>query len=299
MQPGTIITTDAVEAAQDEGALLLDVRLAEDFEEAHLPNAVNNCVFEVAFAERLADAAPDRALPVIVYGASAASHESRLAADKLLRLGYEQVLDYRDGLAGWQKAGREIVTGKAAPSAPDAPHGRREVDLSESQVEWTGRNLLNKHWGSVGLKGGHLEFDSGTLAGGEFVLDLTALRCHDLEGEMHDVLIAHLQSDDFFDVGRFPEARYTILSTRPLGDGIAGRPNLHLEGELTLRGETHPLAIEAVTGLAPDGRPAAQATLALNRTVWGSIYGSAGFFQRLGMHLVNDLVDLELRIVTA
>ena len=55
--------------------------------------------------------------------------------------------------------------------------------------------------------------------------------------------------------------------------------------------------IVATTGLTPEGKPAAQATLALDRTAWGSIYGSARFFQRLGMHLVNDFVDLQLRMV--
>ena len=48
----------------------LDVRLADDFAAAHLPGAVNNCVFEVAFAERLAGTAPDKTSPVIVSGAS-------------------------------------------------------------------------------------------------------------------------------------------------------------------------------------------------------------------------------------
>lgn len=55
--------------------------------------------------------------------------------------------------------------------------------------------------------------------------------------------------------------------------------------------------IDATTGLTPEGKPAAQATFSLDRTHWGAIYGSARFFQRRGMHLVNDLIDLQLRIV--
>ena len=172
-----------------------------------------------------------------------------------------------------------------------------EVDLAESRIEWTGRNILNKHFGTVALKSGHLEFDGGSLVGGEFVVDMEKMLCDDLDGEMHDVLIDHLKSDDFFDVGRHPEVHYRITSSKVINGGNPSGPNLRLDGELTLRGETNPLSIEATTGLSPEGQPAAQAIFSLDRTAWGSIYGSARFFQRIGMHLVNELVDLQLRIV--
>ena len=42
---------------------------------------------------------------------------------------------------------------------------------------------------------------------------------------------------------------------------------------------------------------AAQAVFAFDRTVWGSIYGSGKFFQRLGMHLVNDLIEVQVRLL--
>jgi hypothetical protein len=36
-----------------------------------------------------------------------------------------------------------------------------------------------------------------------------------------------------------------------------------------------------------------------DRTQWGSIYGSGKFFSRLGQHVVNDVIHLHLKIVTA
>ena len=297
MNVETISTADLQSRLAAGGTQLLDVRLADDFAAAHIPGAANNCVFEVAFAERLAEKAPDRSAPVIVYGAAADSHESRLAADKLGRLGYAEAIDYRDGLAGWQAAGHPLEEGEPVPQAPPLPEGRIAIDLGESTIEWLGRNLLNKHWGSVGLKSGFLEFSRGALSGGEFVIDLTDMRCHDLDDKLGGVLIAHLQSDDFFDVERHPEARFVLGSSEFINGGNPSGPNLRLHGEFTLRGETNPLTIDATTGLTPEGKPAAQASFSLDRTVWGSIYGSARFFQRVGMHLVNDLVELQLRIV--
>src|SRR5688572_22059161 len=53
-------------AAELESArppVVLDVRLADDFEACHIPQAVNNAVFEVAFMERLREQLPDKSQP--------------------------------------------------------------------------------------------------------------------------------------------------------------------------------------------------------------------------------------------
>ncbi len=275
---------------------LLDVRLSDDYDIAHLPGAISNCVYEVAFHSRLGEDL-DRAAPICVYGESANSFESRVAAKKLERAGFAQVLEFRDGLAGWKEAGLGIERDDRSICPPPLPHGPLEIDPGESRIEWVGRNLVNKHWGTIGLKSGSMEFCQGELAGGEFVLDLTDLQCTDLAGtELHDGLIGHLKSDDFFDVERFPEGRFVITSAERIGG--PGSPNLRLQGELTLKGITHPLSFDAAAGFTPEGKPAAQAALAFDRTKWNVLYGSGKFFHRLAGHLVNDMIELQLRIVT-
>ena len=79
-------------------------------EAAHIPGAINKCVYEVAFKDRMLGIAPDHTHVVVVYGQDSETYEARIAADKLARAGYTQVYEYRDGLAGWQAAehsGRE------------------------------------------------------------------------------------------------------------------------------------------------------------------------------------------------
>lgn len=294
----TIDTSSLRKRLADPDVQLLDVRLADDFAAAHLPGARNNCVFEVAFAERLAETAPRRDAPVIVYGAGADSHESRVAADKLTRLGYQEVVDYRDGLAAWRGADAPLESGQPRPAAPPAPNGSLEIDLGESRVGWTGRNLLNKHYGTVPIQRGVLSFENGQLIGGEVVLDLEGIVCDDLEGEMHDVLIAHLHNDDFFDASRHPTARIVITASTPVAGAAPGAPNLEVDAQLTLRGVTHPIHFAIASGLTPEGKPAAQATLSIDRTRWGVLYGSGKLFTRLAGHLVNDLIDFDLRILT-
>ena len=279
---------------------LIDVRSGADHLAAHIPGARHNCVFEIAFLDRMAEIAASADKPAIcVYGNSAETHEARMAAEKLVRAGYPEVMEFRGGIEEWIANGGKIEGGTSTPaSEPVVADGRHDIDLEESRVEWTGRNLLNRHHGTLGIREGYLDFRDGLPVGGEFVFDMDAIACANLAGDpLHDVLVNHLRSHDFFDTEIYPEARFRVLSSRRIGDGVAGMPNLRIEGELTLKGTTLPLAIDAVSGFTQDGHPAAQAVLAFDRTMWNVIYGSARFFRNLGMHLVNDLIEASLRIV--
>lgn len=280
--------------------VLLDVRLEDDFMASHLPGAASNCVFEIAFLSRMSGIAPDKSAGICVYGASAGSHESRMAAEKLVRAGYKNVIELRDGISGWKAAGFMVESKENSGSeAAVQPDGRLEIDLGESRVEWLGRNLLNKHWGRIGLKSGWLDFDDGQLRGGELSIDMKTLSCDDLAGNpLHDVLIAHLQSDDFFDVDVNPEARVKIVAASTIEGARPGACNLRVRADLTLKGITNPVEFVASAGITADGKAAAQASFAIDRTKWNVLYGSGRFFERLAGHLVNDMIELQLRIVT-
>jgi len=289
----------AAALAGEQPPAVLDVRLADDFEAARIPGSINNAVFEVAFHERLPEQLPDKAAPIVVAGATAASHEAEMASEKLQRAGYQSVALLDGGIDGWQAASQPLDTGTPLPGPPTAPDGSAELDLTESRVEWTGRNLLNKHWGTVGLKDGHLVFAAGMLVGGEITLDMRQLECTDLAGnEVHDILIRHLHDHDFFDVEVHPEARLVITSADPIDGAADGAANLRVTADLTLKGQTRPITFDASAGLTPEGKAAAQASFAIDRTKWGVLYGSGKFFHRLSGHLVNDLIEFQVRMVT-
>lgn len=280
--------------------VLIDVRIEDDHRACRLPRSRSNCVFEVAFLDRMAGLAPDKQAPVCVYGACADSFESRAAAAKLLRAGYVEVWELRDGIEGCKAAGLEVETSATTNSAEAWKlDGRREIDLAESRIEWLGRNLLNKHFGRIGLNSGWLDFAEGRIAGGAFGIDMRTMSCDDLSGDaLHDVLIAHLQSDDFFDVENHPEGQFMITRASSIEGARQGAPNLRILGNLTLKGITRPVEFTAAAGVTTDGRAAAQAAFSIDRTEWDVTYGSGKLFKRLGGHLVNDLIELQLRIVT-
>ena len=280
--------------------VLIDVRPAAAFARGHVPGAVNRCVFEVGFLEGMPSMAPGLAAAVCVYGQCDDSQESRMAAEKLCRNGYSQVSDFRGGVEAWSAGGLPITGLSSPPAAETAvPDGRLPIDLEESRIRWTGRNLLNMHEGFLSLRSGHLDFQEGALKGGEFVIDMHTIRCADLAGNpLHEVLVRHLMDHDFFDVALYPEARFVITEAAALPGVEPGAPGLSVCGILTLKDVTAPVSFLATHGITADGKAAAQASFSIDRTRWNVKYGSGRLFRNLGAHLVNDLVELQLRIVT-
>lgn len=279
--------------------VIMDVRLHEDHQSRRIAGSVNNCVYEVAFQERLPSLLPSKDTPVCVYGESANSHEAEAAAEKLKRAGYTRIYRLSGCLASWCEAGLPEEGSGEKPPAHSCPEGRLELDITESRIEWLGRNLLNKHWGKVPLKSGWLDVHEGQITAGEMILDMNGITSDDLASSpYHDVLIAHLRSDDFFDTEQYPEARLTIHRGYTLDGASPGSQNLKVEGTLTLRGITAPVEFTACSGFDDQGRAAAQAAFSIDRTRWGVLYGSGSFFHRLAGHLVNDLIELQVRVVT-
>lgn len=295
----SFVTTRQVQDLRNRqpAAVVIDVRIPEDFAVDHIPGALNLCVFEVGFSEQVRRLVPDFAQPIVVYGFGSPSLESTEAARRLQEAGYLAVHNFPGGLAEWKLDGLPTLGDGPRAPAPEL-NGQVPVDLTETRIEWTGRNLLNRHVGTVGLKSGFLVFERDWLTGGELVIDLATLRCTDLTDPMLNAqLIAHLRSPDFLDATRHPEARLVIRRTAAVPGGRPGTPNLQMLCDLTLRGITRQIPAVAVAGRTPEGRIAAQAALAFDRTDWGSAYGSGKFFQSLGRHLVNDLIEIQVRLV--
>lgn len=276
----------------------MDVRLPDDHARRAIAGSVSNCVFEVAFHDRLSTFLPGKDTPVCVYGESATSHEAAIAEEKLVRAGYARIYRLEGCLDAWCAEDLPVEGHGEAPPAAPLPAGRLRLDAKESCVEWLGRNLLNKHWGRIPITAGHLEVKDGQIQGGEFVLSVADITCDDLAGNpYHDVLIAHLRSDDFFDTALYPEARLKLTRATAKPEAPPGSQNLQVEADLTLRGVTAPISFSLAAGTDDKGRCVAQASFSIDRTRWGVLYGSGRFFTRLAGHLVNDLIELQVRIV--
>lgn len=283
--------------------MVMDVRPPEHFAVRHIPGAHNHCVYEVVFLDSVRQALPDTEVTIALYSASHRCLAASDAAAKLLRAGYAYIIICQDGLEGWFEAGFPLE-GTLGPEPSDAlvleVGGQHlTVDLKESRIEWTGRNRTGRHFGSVALSEGELLFRDDRFAHGMFVIDMESLKDEDLKDlSLSSLLIAHLKSVDFFLVDQHPEASFETTATIPVPGHFPGMANYSVEGKLTLRGVTRELRFPATVERLDDGRLTLEAHFDLDRTRWGASYGSGKLFEKLGMHLVHDMVSIQLRLVT-
>jgi polyisoprenoid-binding protein YceI len=226
------------------------------------------------------------------------------AAEKLERLGYSNVSILSGGLTGWKEAGYPLEG--TAPEVLDQPeegglpdNGTYRVDPEKSVIEWTGRNPNTKHYGTLRVSKGEITVGDGNVEG-TLEIDMNAIKNINLEGDdMQPVLVSHLKSDDFFFVKMFPKARFEIQGVTAVKEPLASAPNVHVRGVFELRGIRREITFPATVNPLPEGGVTVEAHFDVDRTQWDVIYGSSRFFKHLGMHLVFDLISIELRVVAA
>ncbi len=280
-----------------EALILLDVLPPESFEAERIPGAVNACVYQTDFLDVARPLIPNPDQLVVVYDLNTDSLASAMAADRLTSAGYRRVLDFRGGLAEWRQAGFAIEGLTDEDQAPTPLTRTLTVDPGQSLLEWTGRNIANRHHGTIDVLGGRIELRDGEPTTGEIQLDLTTIKSTDLtDPKLERALAGHLMSPDFLDSEQFPASTFTLTAIRPVESCSPGEPNHFVSGTLTLKGITQPVDFLAAIGATATGDLVAQATLQIDRTKWNVLYGSGKFFARLGQHLVSDLVSIHLKI---
>jgi len=73
-------------------------------------------------------------------------------------------------------------------------------------------------------------------------------------------------------------------------------PNLEVKGVLELRGVKTEQRFLATVNKTIDNGVIVEAHFDIDRTKWDIIYGSSRFFEYLGMHMVFDLISVQVKI---
>jgi len=97
------ISREQVQSLMRKNASVVEVLPGPSFRKSHLPRAVN-VPLDAAFEERIQSVVPDKNTAVIVYCANIDCLLSPKAAERLDRLGYNKVFDYKAGKEDWTKA---------------------------------------------------------------------------------------------------------------------------------------------------------------------------------------------------
>jgi len=165
-----------------------------------------------------------------------------------------------------------------------------EVLGSESRIDWIGRKVTGAHNGTIGIKEGTLVIKENALVGGSFVIDTTSIRILDVtDPDTNAQFAGHLASDDFFSIDKFPTATLLMKTVSPKAAGV-----YQVEGDLTIKGITHPIVFEAAL-VVKDDIAHASAKLIIDRTLYGIRFRSGNFFKDLGDTLIYN--DFELNVI--
>jgi len=99
------VSVDEAQALARQGAAVVDVREADEWEKGHLPGAVH---VPRGFLElRIEEKVPERDRPVVLY--CAGGTRSALAARSLAEMGYGNVVSLTGGFGRWKEAGAPVV----------------------------------------------------------------------------------------------------------------------------------------------------------------------------------------------
>lgn len=292
------MTADELQALLSSATppVLVQVLPEEVFVAQRIPGSQNACVYEIAFLDQIARLTTDKAQRIIVYGAGGGSLDAKVAANKLTAAGFTAVQAFDGGLEEWIAAGLPLEGGNHIPASATLS-GTFSVDTRESIIRWTGRNLFNYHNGILRLAGGEIVIKENDFVSARFGIAMDSIACEDItDSAMNQMLIGHLKNDDFFAVDQHPLSEFTADRITPMDGCTEGTPNYSLRGRLTLRGMTREIEFPILVATADGNRLTAQGLLDLDRTQFGSIYGSGRLFRFLGKHIVNDHVHLHIKL---
>lgn len=168
-----------------------------------------------------------------------------------------------------------------------------KVNPNTSTLKWTGSKVIgDNHVGNIKLKSGEILVEDNKLKGGNFTIDMTTITNTDITDEdSKKKLVNHLNSDDFFSVKKYPEAKFKITSFVDKGDD-----NYTINGDLTIKGITEPISFPAIV-IVKGSQVIASAKVIFDRSKFDVRYSSDSFFNNLGDKAISNDIELDVALV--
>ena len=162
----------------------------------------------------------------------------------------------------------------------------KSVDAQNSSVKWKAYKVSGSHEGTLEISQASLEFENSLLIGGSFIIDMTTIDCTDLKGDGKSKLEGHLNSEDFFNTAKFPNAVLIIQSVEAEKEGM-----YTVKADMTIKDKTN----EVIFPVKVDGN-SATADLKVDRAKFDVRYGSESFFDGLKDKVIYDEFDLTVEV---
>lgn len=165
------------------------------------------------------------------------------------------------------------------------------VNVKDSKVTWKGTKPTDSHDGIVNLERGSLTVENGIIKAGEFVIDMNSINTLDLkEEDGKQDLDEHLKNADFFDVAKFPTAKFVVSSSEKKGDKLV------VTGNLTIKDVTKSITIPATISESDDTITFKSDVFKVDRTAFGVKYKSKNFIEGLKDKFIDDLIEFSFEV---
>ena len=176
-----------------------------------------------------------------------------------------------------------------------------KLNEEESKVKWVGKKPTGEHNGYVKLSEGELKVNKNEVTGGSFTIDMNSITNVDLKDEgSNNKLVTHLKSGDFFDVEKFPTAKFVITKIEKQKN-TAQEPlktTHRVEGDLTIKGITKKVSFDASINLLNGKFTASTPEFTINRTEWNVNYQSKSVMAGLKDQFIYDDITLSIEMVS-
>ena len=176
------------------------------------------------------------------------------------------------------------VTGNAAPSSGSSPAGqgaKYTITPENSKITFVGSKVTGSHNGGFEKFSGTVDFN-GQPENSKVSITI------DTDSITTDTpdLTKHLKTADFFDVAKYPQAKFESTEIKAGGDKGASHT---VTGNLQLHGVTKAVTFPATIAVSPDAITV-NSTFSINRKDFGINYAGAAD------NLIRDDVVLTLNI---
>lgn len=169
---------------------------------------------------------------------------------------------------------------------------------STSFLNWKGRKPGGEHNGKIFVSNGSIAVQGDKLVSGTISINMSSIKDEDLDGDMAKKLEEHLESEDFFDVAKYPEAKFELTD---IPEGGLDLNNLkEVKGNLTLKDVTKNISIP-IASVVKDQQGAytiKSGTFEIDRSQWNVKYGSKSFFTGLGDKFIENNIELSFEVKT-
>ncbi|SFJ20764.1 YceI family protein [Myroides guanonis] len=179
------------------------------------------------------------------------------------------------------------------------------VDTATSSVNWKGyhKGGFDPRFGTLKTEG-VVSVENAAITGGSFTIDMNSIATDESSvdpittgGKTAADLDGHLKNADFFEVEKYPTAKFEITEVKAFDAAteksvLEGATNV-ISGNLTIKDKTVNVSFPAKVAVS-ENEVSLQSNFTINRQDWGLTYGTEGDAKDW---MISQEVDMELNIV--